>query len=196
VKKLYALLLIAFVSACHPIPPPQPAPGPAVDGGVVVPAGWTSGARLVLRTLSWAVPAAKNVTDLLLPEPARTLVGRVFTAVTQAANDLQLALDAYIARGGDQCAAYSAVGGLHVALVQLAHALVDNGIAMGAVLEPVADTVASLLDNFVASCQPDAGWASHGEQWNAMLREITSVQYRHGRVLNHQLDLIHPPPAP
>ena len=132
----------AAVSACTPTPP--------VDGGVAVtPSGWTSTARVVLDTLRWAVPAARAITDSVVPEPARTQVGRALDATGDAARELSAAVDAYEIRGGDRCAAHAAVGGLHRALVGLARVLADSGIALGTTLERVVDGVASIADALV-----------------------------------------------
>lgn len=187
-RLLLALLTVACLSvACAPPPPPS-------DGGVpaVTPSSWVDTTRLVLNTLSWAVPSARAITDLVIPEPARTHVGRALGAVTDAAGRLRLSLDAYEARGGDRCAAYAAVGGVHVALVQLAQVLADNGIALGTVLERVADSAASIADALIPACQRDAGWASVGDRVNGELRAIASRAASQGRVLRRDLDNLQP----
>lgn len=150
-------------------------PGPVapVDGGpAVTPSGWTSTARVVLDTLRWAVPAARAITDGVLPEPARTQVGRALDATGDAARELGAAVDAYEARGGDQCVAKAATAGLHRAIVGLARVLVDNGIALGTTLERVADGVASVADALTPACDRDAGWSSAGDSVNRELRAI------------------------
>jgi len=182
---LFSLALVA--PACTPPPPPS-------DGGTpaVTPSSWADTTRLVLSTLGWAVPSARAITDLVVPEPARTQVGRALDAVTDAAGRLGLALDAYEARGGDRCAAYAAVGGVHVALVQLAQVLADNGIALGTVLERVADSAASIADALIPACQTDAGWASVGDRSNATLRAIASRAAARGVTLRRDLDTLRP----
>ena len=171
-------------------------PGPVapVDGGVAVtPSGWTSTARVVLNTLSWAVPAARAITDVVVPEPARAQVGRALDATGDAARELQQAVDAYEARGGDRCAAHAAVGGLHRALVGLARVLADNGIALGTTLERVVDGVASVADALIPACAADAGWASAGDGANRELRAIAESAARRGVILRRDLDdLRHP----
>ncbi len=152
-------------------------PTPSVDGGVAVtPSGWTSTARVVLDTLRWAVPAARAITDSVVPEPARTQVGRALDATGDAARELSAAVDAYEIRGGDRCAAHAAVGGLHRALVGLARVLADSGIALGTTLERVVDGVASIADALVPACDRDAGWASAGDRANAELRAIATAR--------------------
>lgn len=186
--KFFILVLLALsLAACTPPPPPS-------DGGTpaVTPSSWADTTRLVLSTLSWAVPAARAVTDLVVPEPARTQVGRALVAVTDAAGRLGLALDAYEARGGDRCAAYAAVGGVHVALVQLAQVLADHGIALGVVLERVADSAASIADALVPACQRDAGWASAGDRLNGELRAVALRASARGVVLRRDLDRLQP----
>lgn len=182
---LLALLLAA--PACTPPPPPS-------DGGVpaVTPSSWVDTTRLVLTTLRWAVPAARAITDLVVPEPGRTQVGRALDAVTDAAGRLQLALTAYEARGGDRCAAYAAVGGVHAAIVQLAQLLADRGVALGVVLERVADSAASIADALVPACQRAAGWASAGDRSNATLRAISWRAASSGIVLRRDLDTLQP----
>ena len=170
----------ALSQGCTP-----PAP---VDGGVAVtPTGWTSTARVVLDTLRWALPAARAITDVVVPEPARTQVGRALDATGEAARELSAAVDAYEQRGGDRCAAHAAVGGLHRALVGLARVLADGGIALGTTLERVVDGVASIADALVPACDRDAGWSSAGDRANAELRGIAT-----GRVLRRVLDDLRP----
>lgn len=170
----------AVLNACTPTP--------SVDGGVAVtPSGWTSTARVVLDTLRWAVPAARAITDVVVPEPARTQVGRALDATGAAARELSAAVDAYELRGGDRCAAHAAVGGLHRALVGLARVLADSGIALGTTLERVVDGVASIADALVPACDRDAGWSSAGDRANAELRAIST-----GRVLRRVLDDLRP----
>ena len=179
-RALCLALLCAFALGCTP-----PAP---VDGGVAVtPGGWTSTARVVLDTLRWAIPAARAITDVVVPEPARTQVGRALDATGEAARELTAAVDAYELRGGDRCAAHAAVGGLHRALVGLARVLADNGIALGTTLERVVDGVASIADALIPACDRDAGWASAGDRANAELRAIAT-----GRVLRRVLDDLRP----
>lgn len=177
---LVATLAGAVLTGCPPAPP--------VDGGpAVTPSGWTSTARVVLDTLRWAVPAARAITDNVVPEPARTQVGRALDATGDAARELSAAVDAYEQRGGDRCAAHAAVGGLHRALVGLARVLADSGIALGTTLERVVDGVASVADALVPACDRDAGWSSSGDRANAELRAIST-----GRVLSRVLDGLRP----
>ena len=183
---LLALALATSTAACGPRPVP-------VDGGAVTPSSWTDTAHLVLSTLSWSVPAARGVLVAVLPDPARTIVGRALDGVTDAAARLSLALLAYEERGGDRCAAYAAVGGVHVAIVQLAQVLADNGVAIGVVLERVADSAASIADALVPACQADAGFASSGDRSNAELRAIATHATVRGTTLRRDLDGIHAP---
>ncbi len=186
-----SLLALAFLGslavACTPPVPPS-------DGGTpgTTPSSWTDTTRLVLSTLRWSVPAARAITDVVVPEPARSQVGRALDAVADASGRLELALDAYEARGGDRCAAYAAVGGIHAALVQLAQVLADNGIALGATLERVADAAASIADALIPVCQRDAGWASAGDATNRELRAIAAAASARGVVLRRVLDNLQP----
>lgn len=168
-------LSLVVLLACGAGAATQGCPGPVhpVDGGpAVTPSGWTSTARVVLSTLSWAVPAARAITDSVLPEPARTQVGRALDATGDAARELGAAVDAYELRGGDRCVAKAATAGVHRALVGLARVLVDNGIALGTTLERVVDGVASVADALTPACDPDAGWSSAGDAANRELRAI------------------------
>lgn len=177
---IVATLTGAALNACTPTP--------SVDGGpAATPSGWTSTARVVLSTLSWAVPAARAITDSVVPEPARTQVGRALDATGAAATELGAAVDAYELRGGDRCVAHAAVGGLHRALVGLARVLADSGIALGTTLERVVDGVASIADALVPACDRDAGWSSAGDRANRELRTISE-----GRVLRRVLDDLRP----
>jgi hypothetical protein len=182
---ILAVALLTSPAACGPRPVP-------VDGGAVTPASWTDTAHVVLDTLRWAVPAVRAVTNAILPEPSRTVVGRALDGVTDAAGRLSLAVQAYEARGGDRCAAYAAVGGVHVAIVQLAQVLADNGIAAGVVIERVADGLASIGDALVPACQSDAGWASAGDASNAQLRAVARSAAARGVTLRRDLDGIRP----
>jgi hypothetical protein len=147
----------------------------------------------VLTTLTWALPAAHAITDMILEDPARTVVGRTLDGVATAAEGLQTALDAYEQRGGDRCAAHAAVGGVRTALVVAAQTLTDNGVALGRVLERVTDTVAALVDTLVPGCDGDAGWRSEGRATNAELRELELRAASRGVILRRDLDHLHPP---
>lgn len=182
-----SLILACIASqACGPRPQP-PAPAPTHV------ASWTDTARTVLSTLQWAVPGARLVTDVLVPEPARTIVGRALDGVAGAAGALGSALDAYDARGGDRCAAKAAVAGVRQALVSTAQVLADNGLALGVVLERVADSAAALVDELVPGCDPDAGWRSEGAATNRELRELELRATARGVVLRRDLDNLRPP---
>lgn len=181
---LVGLAVPAAVVCCGPRPPPS---GP----GAVV-SSWTDTARTVLNTLSWAIPSARAILAAILPEPARTIVGRALDAVAEASTRLAVAVEAYESRGGDRCAAHAAVGGVRAALVQLAQVLADNGVALGTVLERVADGAASIADALVPSCDRDAGWASAGDRTNAELRAIAARATARGVVLRRDLDGLRP----
>ncbi len=181
---LVGLGVPAAVVCCGPRPPPS---GP----GAVV-SSWTDTARTVLSTLSWAVPSARAILAAILPEPARTIVMRALDAVAEASQRLAVAVEAYESRGGDRCAAHAAVGGVRAALVQLAQVLADHGVALGTVLERVADGAASIADALVPSCNRDAGWASAGDRTNAELRAIERSATARGVVLRRDLDGVRP----
>lgn len=186
---LLAILFVASLAFTSCKPPPRPSP----DTPAVTPSSWTDTARTVLSTLAWALPAAHAVTDLILPEPARTVVGRALDGVADAAERLHAALDAYDARGGDRCAAHAAVGGVRAALVAAAQTLVDHGVALGRVLERVTDATAALVDELVPGCDGDAGWRSAGRDTNAELRAIELRATARGVILRRDLDHLHPP---
>lgn len=188
ILRLFVLaLVLALVGACRPLPPPSP------DTPAVTPASWTDTARTVLTTLTWALPAAHAITDMILEDPARTVVGRTLDGVATAAEGLQTALDAYEQRGGDRCAAHAAVGGVRTALVVAAQTLTDHGVALGRVLERATDTVAALVDTLVPGCDGDAGWRSEGRATNAELRELELRAASRGVILRRDLDHLHPP---
>ncbi len=186
---ILAMMFIASLAFVSCKPPPRPSP----DTPAVTPSSWTDTARTVLSTLAWALPAAHVVTDAILPEPARSVVGRALDGVADAAERLHAALDAYDARGGDRCAAHAAVGGVRAALVAAAQTLVDHGIALGRVLERVTDATAALVDELVPGCDPDAGWRSAGRDTNAELRAIELRATARGVILRRDLDALHPP---
>lgn len=169
--RLSIVLLLACVGGA--LASGCPGPVAPIDGGpAVTPSGWTSTARVVLNTLSWAVPAARAITDSVLPEPARSQVGRALDATGDAARELGAAVDAYEQRGGDRCVAKAATAGVQRALVGLARVLVDNGIALGTTLERVVDGLASVADALTPACDADAGWSSAGDAANRELRAI------------------------
>ena len=179
------LSLALGVAACRPQPTPT-------DGSVAVtPSAWTDTARLVARTLAWALPAARMVTDAILPEPARTIVGRVIDATADYASRFVTALDAYEEHGGDRCIPRAALAALRSGLLDLARTLADHGLAIGRPIERVIDTVASLVDTLVPGCV-DAGWTSTGDQTNAELRAIEINATRRGVTLRRDLDAITP----
>lgn len=183
---LLLALAVVLAAACRPAPVPD-------DGSpAVTPSGWTDTARTVVSTVAWAVPGARLITDVILPEPARTIVGRALTAVGEAAEGLEVAIAAYEARGGDRCAAKAAVAGVRASLVAAAQSLADNGIALGRVLERVADSAAAVVDELVPACDADAGWRSEGRQTNAELREIELRATSRGVVLRRDLDNLQP----
>jgi len=187
---LLLALVVVLAAACRPAPVPD-------DGApAATPSGWTDTARTVLSTLSWAVPGAKLITDAILPEPARTIVGRALTAVGDAAEGLDVAVAAYEARGGDRCAAKAAVAGVRASLVAAAQTLADNGIALGRVLERVADSAAAVVDELVPACDADAGWRSEGRATNAELREVELRATARGAVLRRDLDNLRPDASP
>jgi len=184
------LLLVASIAfsaiACRP-------PTPAPDGPPTVVSSWTDTARTVLSTLEWAVPAAKALVAVIVPDPANVLVERALDGVADAAGRFQESLDAYESRGGDRCAAYAAVGGVHSALVGLAQVLADHGVALGRVLERVADAAAAIGDQLVPACDRDAGWRSAGRDGDLRLRAIEATARARGLVLRRDLDGLHPP---
>ena len=51
----------------------------------------------MLTTLRWAVPAARAILAVTLPEPARTQVGRALDAVVDAGVDRDYAIEVYAA---------------------------------------------------------------------------------------------------
>ncbi len=182
---LLALLSLVFVTACPPRPPSPSGPPTTVSS-------WTDTARVVLTTLRWAVPAARAIVGVTVPEPARAIVDRALGGVAEAADGLQGALDAYEHAGGDRCAAKAAVSGLSSALVTLSRTLADNGIALGTTLERVADAVGSIADALVPACDRDAGWSSRGEALGAELRAIQGAAVVRGVVLRRVLDNLRP----
>lgn len=186
---LLAILFVASLAFTSCKPPPRPSP----DTPAVTPSSWTDTARTVLSTLAWALPAAHAVTDLILPEPARTVVGRALDGVADAAERLHAALDAYDARGGDRCAVQGAVAATRAALVSLGQVLVEHGIALGQVLERVTDAAAALVDELIPECEPDAGWRSVGRDTNTELRALELRATARGVILRRDLDHIQPP---
>lgn len=185
---LSALAAATLSATCRGCPDPVPGGGPSVTPG-----SWTDTARTVLATLGWAIPAARAILATIVPEPARSVVLRALDALSDAAGRLGSAVDAYQSRGGDQCPAYAAVGGVHSAIVSLARVLADAGVALGTTLAQVADSVGSIADVLTPRCQPDAGWSSAGDRINV---ELDAIQYgaaARGRILRRDLDNLQPP---
>jgi hypothetical protein len=177
-------LCVALTGCLRPTPPS--------DGGTSTPAAWTDTASTVLHALAWALPAAEVIVDATVPEPQRAVVDRAIAGTVEAATGLQSALDAYVARGGDRCAAYAAVGGLTRAFVVLAQTLADQGIALGTTLTPIVQSLGAIADQLVPACQADAGFASAGDATARTLRAIEADAAAHGRVLRPVLDGLHP----
>lgn len=190
---LVALLTLACLTpltlvACPPRPP-RPSDGPTTTVS-----GWTDTARVVLDALAWIVPAARGLlVQLLGASPAVT---RALDAVADASGRLGVALDAYLARGGDRCAAHAAAGAATEAVVQLAQVLADHGLALGRPLERVADSLGSLVDTLVPACDRDAGWSSAGDTTNRRLRDIERGASARGVLLRRDLDALRPVGAP
>lgn len=184
---LAVVLLVASTTApgCHPQPP-------SPSGPVTTVSSWTDTARTVLTTVRWAVPAARVICDLTVPDAARPIVDRALDGVAQAADGLALALDAYEHRGGDRCAAKASVAGLTTAIESLAQVLASQGIALGTTIERIASAAGSIADELVPACDRDAGWSSAGEGVTARLRAIQSAAVARGVVLRHVLDDLQP----
>ena len=193
-KRFLSLFLasILLVTSCHPTPTPVTPPAPTGDAAVVTPSGWTSTAQTVLQTLVWAIPAAQVVVDAIIPASAVADVNRVLAGVTDAAGQLQTALSAYLSRGGSQCPAYAAVGGVTTALVALAQTLADNGIALGNTLVPIVQDLGAVADTLVPACSPEAGYASAGAGVMAQIAAINANAAAHGVTLRPALDNLHP----
>lgn len=188
-SRLAVALGLSCLVALHGCPP-RPLP---VDGGpAVTPSSWTDTARVVVRTLRWALPAARVILAAVLPSDAGAIVGRALDAVADWTSRLEVALDTYQTRGGDRCVAHASVGGLTSAVVSLAQVLADHGVALGTTLERVADSLGALGDELAPACSLDAGWASAGMQVNDRLRAIQNGARARGAVLRHDLDDLRP----
>lgn len=172
-------------AACHPQPP-------SPSGPVTTVSSWTDTARTVLSTVRWAVPAARIICNVTVPDSARPIVDRALDGVSQAADGLERALDAYDHRGGDRCAAKAAVAGLTTAIESLAQVLASNGIALGNTIERIASAAGSIADELVPACDRDAGWTSAGEGVSLRLRSIQAEAVARGVVLRHVLDDLRP----
>lgn len=187
-KRFLALVLAAVMlgATCQP-------PSPPSDGGPVsTPSSWTDTVATVLHTITWAIPAAQAITDALVPATVQPVVDSAFRAVSEASVRLQTALNAYNARGGDQCPAYAAVGAVTTAMVELARVLADNRIALGNTLVPVIQSLGGVVDQLVPVCQADAGFASVGEGPMLQVRAIEAAAMGRGVVLRPALDNLHP----
>lgn len=180
--------LVASVVACRPQPTPQPAAPITVSS-------WTDTAREVSATLRWAVPAARMILTQIVPDAAAGVVGRVLDVVGDAAVSLDNAVTAYVNRGGDACAVYAASGAVRAALLDLAEALTDNGVALGVPLGRVLDGASALVDNMVPRCSTTSSWASAGDHSNLTLRSLDARARARGVTLRHDLDAIRPPEA-
>lgn len=187
-RRFFGLVMALIISLAAPSCRVAPRP----DGQPSYVSSWTDTAHTVLRTLSWAVPAARVLLEAVLPAAAQPVVGVALNVVVTAAGSLETALTAYEARGGDRCAAHAAVVGLHTAIVDLADILAQNGFAIGRIFGGVADSVASVVDTLLPSCEADAGWRSVGRETNDALRQIELRAATRGVLLRHDLDDIRP----
>lgn len=182
------VLLVVTSCGCESCSPPPPTDA----GPVVTPSAWTDTARVVISTAAWLIPAAKVVTDAILPEPARTIVGRSLEGIGQWVGRLDNAVTAYLEAGGDRCAAHAATVGLRVALMEACRTLVDNGFALGRPIERLIDSLGTLIDNLVPACA-DAGWASARREMDGEVLERVRAAEARGVVLRRDLDGLQPP---
>jgi len=181
-----AMLAVSMSApGCHPQPP-------SPSGPVTTVSSWTDTARTVLSTVRWAVPAARIICNVTVPDSARPIVDRALDGVSQAADGIERALDAYDHRGGDRCAAKAAVAGLTTAIESLAQVLASQGIALGNTIERIASAAGSIADELVPACDRDAGWTSAGEGVALRLRSIQAEAVARGVVLRHVLDDLRP----
>lgn len=179
------LAAMSFGSRCNPPPP--------TDGGPVTnPSSWTDTARTVIEAAGWVIPAAKLVTDHLLTDPARTIVGRSLDGVGEWVARLTHALDAYTEAGGDSCPSHAAALGLRVALMDACRVLIEQGFALGRPIERIIDGLGTLIDNIVPACA-DAGWASARREMDSQVNVWVQAQEAQGRVLRRDLDNLTPP---
>lgn len=183
---ILASLAAAIATAACPTPRPSPSDPTRVSG-------WADTARLVLTTIEWAVPAARAIVSVAVPEPARAIVDRALSALAEAAGGLRDALATYEARGAEQCLAHASVGGIRSALVTLARVLADAGLALGVTFERLADSVGSIADALAPRCDGDAGWSSAGESVNRELSAIARSASARGVILRRDLDAMRPP---
>lgn len=182
-----ALVIFALFLTLTACPSPRPSPSDPTRVS-----SWTGAARLVIDTVAWAIPAARLIVDAIVPQPARAVVDLALTGLSTATSGLNDALASYEHRGADQCVAHAAVGGVRGALVALARALADSGIALGTTFERVADSVGAIADGLVPRCASDAGWASTGESLGRELQGIQRAAEVRGTVLRRDLDNLHP----
>ncbi len=189
---LLAFALIPFVALGAHGCRPQPAPPPSTP---TVVSSWTDTAREVTSALRWAVPAARLLLTQLLPDATAGVVGRVLDVLADASQRLDTALSVYETRGGDACAVYAASGAVRTALLDLADALVDHGVALGVPLGRILDGASALVDNLVPRCAVSQSWASAGDHTNLTLRSIDARARARGVVLRRDLDAIRPPEA-
>ncbi len=188
-RRVTPLALVIFALALTLTACPSPRPSPSDPTRV---SSWTDTAHLVIDTVAWAIPAARLIVDAIVPQPARAVVDLALTGLSTATSGLNDALASYESRGADQCVAHAAVGGVRGALVALARALADSGIALGTTFERVADSVGAIADGLVPRCQNDAGWASTGESLGRELQGIQRAAEVRGAVLRRDLDNLHP----
>lgn len=165
-------------------------PSPRPDGGVSTPTDWTDTASVVQELLSWAIPAARAILDLVLPADARVVVDRILDSLLSYNQRFANVLTTYRARGGDACEVYAASGAIRAGLLELTRTLAERGFALGNTLERALDLVSGLGDNIVSQyqrCEPEAGFNSLGASSNQELRSIYDAARAHAP-LRHDLD--------
>lgn len=154
-----AAVLAVSLLACGPRPVPP------ADGGVpvVTESSWTSTTSTALNILDWTIPAVRLVVSAWAPgAPATT------TAILRAIDivkDVTLpgahrALDAYVQRGGDQCAAKGAVVGLTDSLLTVADTLAAAGWDLAPAIHTAIQHLGAVADALTPACVPDAGFSS------------------------------------
>lgn len=159
---------------------------------VVVTSSWVTRTRSVISSVRRIAPRAKALIRSLSLVPASVLVvvEGAIDGVIRANEFLATSLDSWESHGGSRCGLYSAAQGLRTAILNEATVLAENGLWIGIPMRMIADTLFSVLDVILPSCEVDAGFRSIGRDSDRELDRIRDQAYERGIHLRNDLDSI------
>ncbi len=177
-------LCLAALAACTPSSPDRPPPG----APAIAPRSNADVMDTVADVLSWALPGAAAITNLLPIDPAAKAA--VVAALNRAASEglpaVRAAVATYRARGGGagDCELYAASGALRDLLKGVARAMFASGYSFASEIERALSSVGAVVDDFAPRCVPDAGFYTAAGADASELRSLAErAAVEHGRDL-------------